>query len=63
MYDADKDFREALNLTMPDLPDVRDNEGSEAVGRRLEAALLELLGEQQQQQQGQQQAAVAGGGS
>lgn len=49
MYDSDADFRAAVNETMPDLPVLRMG-GSEEVGVRLEAQLLELIGAAQQQQ-------------
>jgi len=55
MYDADEEFRAAVNDAMPDLAMLRLS-GSEEVGRRLEQGLLELVGSARQQQE------AAGGG-
>jgi hypothetical protein len=48
MYDADEEFREAVNAAAPDLAALR-LEGSGEVGRRLEEQLLELVGAARQQ--------------
>jgi hypothetical protein len=57
LYDADKDFREAANAATPELAELRA-EGLEAVGRLLEAQLLDLVGQAQATA-----AEAAGGGS
>lgn len=54
MYDADEEFRAAVDQSMPDLPMLRLG-GSEEVGARLEAGLLEMVN-------GARAAAVASGG-
>ena len=52
MYDADEEFRAAVNQSMPDLPMLR-LAGSDQVGARLEEELLQLVTSARQPQQPQ----------